>query len=933
MNKMAFIVLLFCSIFSFGQEPLTFKYNDLNGLPSNEVYSIAQDKKGFIWIGCDIGLYKYDGIRFTLFTSKTQTAKSCTGLIFSSSQKLYCYNFKSQLFCLENGVLTEIKNDFYKITNLASDSKGNIYIAHTDGISVYNENQKTWKNYLETSNDLVHSIVVDENDAAFFLHKNGIKTLNKNKTSTIVQTTLNQTTQYVCEKVDNQIHIFSKNTSQYFTAEQGEFIEIKNTKLTNLLAERKIINVKNLNDGNLWIFTFNGIVRYNLESKNADLFFENYAISNCLLDREGNYWFTSTQAGVFRVPNFDLLVWKTNKNSDSKGFTRLETDGKVIFFTTADAEIGKIDVAKNELSIIKQFTVNNLQSFDFSNNHLWFNVDNKELFKLEKGKVIPHTFRKTPPIKTLIHVENDFIWGTSYGIFINLNQHTTDWTREFYYDKTTKKLWAATNSGLQSYFKKNGKWENIDLFFNDIQQISLSYDSLKKDLYSISFDGKINKIDINNKVSFINQLPYDVQAFKMILNKNKIYIATNKGVWILNLNSNNWEQINTITKLVSNNVKDLLVLHDNLWIATSSGLQQISINDKTAKKPKGIIYLKNKSSSIKEIKLKYNESFELIPEMSHYNSNGNFQFAYRILENGKDWIVFPGNIHKITIPSFNSGYSTLEIKGIDNLGNDTKNIIKLQVYTDSPFWKKWWFLGFVLLSIVGIVFLIIRVSIKTVRKKEINKTALVQSQLKAIRAQMNPHFLYNTLNSIQDLILSKDIKNTNYYLSKFSTLMRQILAFSEEETVLLSEEIEMLNNYLELEKLRFGEDFIFEFNIDKELKINHIHIPSLVLQPFVENAIKHGLLHKKGTKQLKIEFVKKENFLHIFIEDNGVGRKHSQQIKNRNNHLHKSFSSNAVQMRIDLLNTIGNQKIDIEIIDIEKNEVTGTKVHLILELH
>jgi ligand-binding sensor domain-containing protein len=933
MNKMAFIVLLFCSIFSFGQEPLTFKYNDLNGLPSNEVYSIAQDKKGFIWIGCDIGLYKYDGIRFTLFTSKTQTAKSCTGLVFSSSQKLYCYNFKSQLFCLDNGVLTEIKNDFYKITNLASDSKGNIYIAHTDGISVYNENQKTWKNYLEKTNDLAYSVIVDQNNDAFFIHKNGIKTLTKNKTSFIIKTNFNQPNNFVCEKNGDQIYVFSLNTSQCFFAQNKEFIELKNTKLTNLLKERKIINVKNLNDGNLWIFTFNGIVRYNLESKNADLFFENNTISNCLLDREGNYWFTSTQAGIFRVPNFDLIVWNTGINSESKGFNRLETDGKHIYFATANAEIGKIDLEKAELSVIKKFKLNNLQSFDFSNNNLWFNVDNKELFMLENEKIISHSYRNTPPIKTLIHVEKDIIWGTSFGIFINQNQLTTDWTREFFYDSKYKKLWATTNSGLQLHSKINGKWKNVYSFFNDIQQISMSYDSIKKDLYSISFDGKINKIDVKNNVSFINQLPYDVQAFKMVFYEDKIYIATNKGVWILNLITNNWEQINTISKLVSNNVKDILILNDNLWVATSSGLQQISINDKTTSKSKGIIYLKNIASTTKELILKYKESLELIPEMSHYNSNGNFQFAYRILENGKDWIVFPGNIYKITIPSFNSGYSTLEIKGIDNLGNDTQNVINLQIYTDSPFWRKWWFIGFVLLSIIGIVFLIIRLAIKTVRKKEINKTALVQSQLKAIRAQMNPHFLYNTLNSIQDLILSKDIKNTNYYLSKFSTLMRQILAFSEEESVLLSEEIEMLNNYLELEKLRFGDDFMFEFNIDKELKINHINIPSLVLQPFVENAIKHGLLHKKGLKLLKIEFVKKQNHLHIYIEDNGVGRRHSQQIKVRNNHLHKSFSSNAVQMRIDLLNTIGNQKIDIEIIDIEKNDVTGTKVHLILELH
>ncbi len=249
------------------------------------------------------------------------------------------------------------------------------------------------------------------------------------------------------------------------------------------------------------------------------------------------------------------------------------------------------------------------------------------------------------------------------------------------------------------------------------------------------------------------------------------------------------------------------------------------------------------------------------------------------------------------------------------------------------FYQNWWF--FLLIGLAGVLlslFIFILI-IKNIKKKARIKNELVSSQLTAIRAQMNPHFMYNTLNSIQDLILKSDLKNTNYYLSKFSSLMRKVLEFSENEKIILNEEIEMLNDYLELEKLRFGNEFNYSISVAGKIDLHQTHVPSLIIQPFVENAIKHGLLHRKGEKKLALNFELINEQLIIVIEDNGVGRKRSAEIKSRNQLQHRSFATGAVQKRLSLLNNNGINLIKYNITDLVfNNDPAGTKVEIIVSI-
>lgn len=209
-----------------------------------------------------------------------------------------------------------------------------------------------------------------------------------------------------------------------------------------------------------------------------------------------------------------------------------------------------------------------------------------------------------------------------------------------------------------------------------------------------------------------------------------------------------------------------------------------------------------------------------------------------------------------------------------------------------------------------------------------NEVALLN--LKALQAQMNPHFLFNALNSIQDLVLLKDIRNSTIYLGKFSNLIRKILLSSKEQFITLGEELEILQLYLDLEKLRFGDQFEMNFSCtvpnDKQ---NDILLPAMFIQPYIENAIKHGLFHKKGLKKLLVEFKISDDFLTCIIEDNGIGQEKANEMKIKTLHLHTGFSTEAIQHRVKYLNQSLNKNIIIQTEDLmDGQEALGTRVIL-----
>ena len=297
----------------------------------------------------------------------------------------------------------------------------------------------------------------------------------------------------------------------------------------------------------------------------------------------------------------------------------------------------------------------------------------------------------------------------------------------------------------------------------------------------------------------------------------------------------------------------------------------------------------------------------------------------------------PKGIRNLQLASLAPGKYNIEIKATNEDGINAEKNIFVAFTIALPFYKQSWFYaliaGFILLG----MYIYFQVKLRNEKyntelleqKMKLEKE-LQQSLLSSIKSQMNPHFLFNALNTIQSYIYTNEKESASLYLGKFSELTRTILDMSNKEKVNLAEEINALQLYVELEKLRFEDKLSYTFDIDKNISTETTTIPSMLIQPYVENAIKHGLMHQKSQWKLLIGFKLKGTNIEVTIDDNGVGRLASEAINKQRNKTHKSFATDANEKRLDILNKGLSENISLTFID-KKDEngfASGTTVIL-----
>jgi LytS/YehU family sensor histidine kinase len=219
------------------------------------------------------------------------------------------------------------------------------------------------------------------------------------------------------------------------------------------------------------------------------------------------------------------------------------------------------------------------------------------------------------------------------------------------------------------------------------------------------------------------------------------------------------------------------------------------------------------------------------------------------------------------------------------------------------------------------------------QEKKSIEAEMTQVKLTALKAQMNPHFIFNSLNSIRAYVISSETKKASDYLNKFARLIRLILHYSSKDTISLKEELETLQLYVELEQMRYRDDFGFELKISRGVDIEKLMVPPLILQPYVENAIGHGLAPKTGVKKVLVEISKSGHHISFTIRDNGVGRSFSNKINNLQDSKLKSVAMELTRKRISLAGETRNGDENIEIIDLEEaGQPVGTEVRFKLPL-
>jgi hypothetical protein len=292
------------------------------------------------------------------------------------------------------------------------------------------------------------------------------------------------------------------------------------------------------------------------------------------------------------------------------------------------------------------------------------------------------------------------------------------------------------------------------------------------------------------------------------------------------------------------------------------------------------------------------------------------------------------NQNLVTYSNLPAGKYTLKVRCCNNQGIWNSVPLSFSFTVTPPFWQRWWFITCELVFIGAMIFLIFRVRLNQLRKEQERETRtqieISKNELKALRAQMNPHFLFNSLNSIQQFILNNKDEEAVFYLNRFARLMRMILNNSEKQTVTLSEEVNALKIYIELERMRFSSKFDFEINFEENVDPDYEEIPTMLLQPYVENAILHGLVPAQQKGVLSIRFYIRDNFLHAVIEDNGIGRKRSAEINKESRKSHASMGMKITRDRLKLLGDVQQTVYESTVTDLVDGEgnARGTRVEI-----
>ena len=281
-------------------------------------------------------------------------------------------------------------------------------------------------------------------------------------------------------------------------------------------------------------------------------------------------------------------------------------------------------------------------------------------------------------------------------------------------------------------------------------------------------------------------------------------------------------------------------------------------------------------------------------------------------------------------PRLSPGRYHFEVIARDEFGQWVQHSRLLSVRVQPPFWQRWWFIVLMALTLGGAVFALFRF-----RTREIEKTyrlQLVDSELRALRSQMNPHFIFNSLNSIQYFILKKQPEEAYTYLSKFASLMRKILQNSRLKYISILDEKEWLELYLEMEKLRMDDQLDYRIDDSGVNDIKHSYIPTMLIQPYVENSIVHGLLPKEGDRRIEIKFTKHTDHVECVVEDNGIGREASRVMNEKRASKHTSAGMELTKSRLRILSE-GQGDFDVWVEDLmDGGEAAGTRVTIKIPL-
>jgi hypothetical protein len=932
----------------FAQEPYHY-FLGAEAFTNVDVYGIIQARTGDYWITTDNGIYAFDGYTFRQYTHPDQLSNSVFNPIESPAGGIYFNNLNGQIFFVDSNRVSLIHQ--------VPDSLISSFISY---------------NFLDENTIVVHGkslytfaikephkirVLLKDDQTHQYLSK--IKRVKKGTLAvhywldSITLITENGCKNYSIQLENNEqllpntILNLIEQEGKYWFKDGGRVIyeaEFQEGQVT-LKQEQKGppgLSRTYCTQDFLWFASEKqGLQRVNLKTNKTDELFKGIFISHVFQDQRGNILLGTFDHGIILIPPIssellissqelaistfnilndtvfylggkdgDLYRWKEQrlKKLFEEGYKRVELLEYIEAYGLLLFDIDRpylFDVARQTMA--SALEASSIKDFSKVNDSLYLLAGNLGAYLLE--------FKSSKPILTSVFD------GRSYAIEMD-NNNT---------------ILVGSSKGLFSI--KTGQKKAIKL--NDKPLLVSQLKKHKGTIYVVSKTKGLYLWEdqqlqpFNTEQAFLkHQNILDIHFWNELL-----LVQHKKGIEIINKKGEKQAEINATDGLEKNTPLQIEVHGDYLYALQNTGIQKLDLKKLLAYQPRPMF--KRVQLLINGELVENKEAFELNSDQNNVEfivsapylelSKG---LKYRFYLKGYDSapLVVDYDQNKIKYQSIPPG--DYEFSAALLYKGQPQDQFRVQLKIDHPFYQKWWFYLLVMgvTLCISILFFLIRIqAIRTKNNELLEKKNLaqkaVESQLKALRSQMNPHFIFNALNSIQDLILQQDTERSYDYIVVFSELVRNTLNYSNKEFIPLQDELNFLDVYLSLEKLRFKSGF--EYVIDNQVK-EDVEVPPLVIQPFIENALTHGLLHKEGVKKITIQ-LKLEEQLICFIEDNGIGQERAKAIKERQNNKYESFSLGAIKERMKILQEQFGKEAHYVIEDLYPDKKDkGTKVTLIM---
>ncbi len=957
-----------------GQHKSWRQYTTKDGLPGNEVFDMLQDKNGFLWMVTNQGICRFNGYEFIRPVDTSGYTGAETFVPAEDSKgRIWFSRLDWSLWMIENDtvspwefnhVIKKFKDKISFIDQITIAQNGTVWISMNPLGFLVVSPDGTYNVLRGSENRNVVITNVDGRityaiqNATDIYAKNlqvKIDILERRESAFSKLHELKSTTTFE----DFQLSAWPVGKENILVAHNGQvWIFNQNNLISNFTTGFTFAKIKQAPDGVIMVASYKGtkagLFKYDSLEKfrlgQGQNILENYRVCDVLFDTEGGWWAATLDKGVFYCKNTSVDVFLSEVEFTKSNVLRVTTDRESVFAGVWPDKVWKINPKTNlALPIPSSPIAGDLWDlyFDPGANRLWRStpleyLDGGAWKKVEflnsagtrMSLLIPKKISKDPG--------NTSYWMSSTFGFYQMNTSTYEVSHNLMEEDSLAakrtfavtedlqgNVWVATLEGLRLW--KNGKYVlppfDHPVLRNSPRDIELLQDG------SIVFGFKGTGVliyDANKNLTHLttkNGLSSDIISKIKVGTQGEFYACTSKGLnKIYSLQDGEWK-IQVISQkygLPSDIINDLTTLDNELWIATEEGLARFTAMPSAIPMPTPRMekFLVNNRDTIYTDGIYlpfYKNNVTIIFSSLHYRSEGEILYRYRLSKT--DTTFTYSTNRQVNFADLSPDQYVLEVQA-QNEAEDWSESAIWSFEIRPPWWRTWWFLCLMVALLITAGLLLYYFRLKQIKSYAAEKARIKDLELAALRAQMNPHFIFNCLGSIQHFIADNDKSSATRYLSRFAKLVRLSLHSSVDGKHTLPEEMEMLDNYLALEQMRFKGKFVYEIKLDSISEPNEISIPPMLIQPFVENAVLHGIRNRTEGGKISVVFRQDEKILEATIIDNGPGI-HADAYDNGRDH--KSVGMTLTGRRLTLLSDAASHNYTLENITGPDGQILGTK--------